>query len=194
MKKIIISIISFAVVTSLLAVAVFAFTSLGQVEADDNSTLKPSTYEILSQIAETEDNTFTVSKYNQREIFSDLSSENLDQIFQALEIVISKNDVLEFSNELFFVQLFAGARAEYEETNLYVMGEDGRPDEVYGGGKVTVSTNQDPTTLKYAMLAKIYLENFPDAAMFGISTYDARCVNWQEPNQDIVLFHTEFLR
>ena len=151
-------------------------------------TEKKSTFDIISELAETEDKTFTVSKYNQREIFSDVSAENLDQIFQALEIVISKNESLEFSNDLFFVQLFVRAGVEYEVTPLYVIGDDGYPDEVYGGGKVTVSTDQDPTVLKYAMLARIYLENFPDAAMFAISTRDAACLNWTTPDQNIILF------
>jgi hypothetical protein len=150
MKKLIISIISVAVVASLLAVAVFAFTSIGSVDADDNATLKRSTYEILSEIAETEDNTFTVSKYNQREIFSDFSPENLDQIFQAFDIVISKNDVLSFEDSYFFRYALA-ANSGMTHDDYYVE-----------NGKMIVSTKINPTNLKYAMLATVYLENFSD--------------------------------
>ena len=58
---------------------------------------------------------------------------------------------------------------------------------IEGTGSLTVSADADSTVLKYAMLAKILLENFPDAVNYGAPNEKILSYNINL-GQDIVIF------
>lgn len=147
MKKLIIPIISVVVLLSILAVAIFALNSKENAEAK-----KPSAFETLSKVAVSENGMYSVSKLNQREIFSDFSSENISHIMAAFDVVISKNDVIELAKEPLICCLFNDNEISYQ----------------VDGDKILVNTDVDANLLKYAMYASVYIVNFPET-VFRIS-------------------------
>lgn len=141
MKKLIVSIVSVIVIISVLAGAVFALTMQEDAKAE-----KLDTIETLSKIATSANGNYSVKKLNQKEIFQDLSAENISDIMTAFDVIIRKNDFIELSSEFFVRILFESNDIFYKVTD----------------DKITVSTDVDNNVLKYAMFASVFIENFPE--------------------------------
>jgi len=107
-------------------------------------TVEKSTYDTICELAETKDGVFSVSKLDQKEIFFDLSQENLNEIFSAFDIILEKNDKVELDGGSFVKDVLRNT--EYIEKNE----------------KIIVSTDADSNKLKYAMFASAFIQNFPD--------------------------------
>lgn len=107
-------------------------------------TMEKSAYDTICELAETKDGVFSVSKLDQKEIFFDLSQENLNEIFSAFDIILEKNDKVELDGGSFVKDVLR--KTEYIEKD----------------GKIIVSTDADSNKLKYAMFASVFIQNFPD--------------------------------
>ena len=55
-------------------------------------TMEKSAYDTICDLADTRDGVFSVSKLDQKEIFFDLSQENLNDIFSAFDVILEEND------------------------------------------------------------------------------------------------------
>lgn len=171
MKKIIISIISVAV---LLSVALVAFFVFGMQEENLEPPKQPTTYEILSKAISSEEGDFPISKLRQKDIFSDLSYDNLKQVFEAFELIIEKNETIVFKDTIFMRFLFERNGVKHtlsdESVNLrtiYTYEENGIERVLNYDGTITVSTEENAECLKYAMLVEVYTELFPDNWTYG---------------------------
>ena len=112
-------------------------------------TVEKSTYDTICELAETKDGVFSVSKLDQKEIFSDISQENLEQIFDAFDVIIDENDIIVLSNEI-RPYFFLVDKCAFEYTD---------------DGKCVINTSDiagDRNQIKLAMLLSVYFENFPD--------------------------------
>ena len=107
-----------------------------------------STYYTISELAETKDGVFKLDVLDQKEIFSDISQDNMEQIFEAFDVIIDENDVIVLSNEV--GSYFNGDKRAFDYTD---------------DGKCIINTSDiagDRTQIKLAMLLSVYFENFPD--------------------------------
>lgn len=185
MKKLTVIIISAIVMLSVSAVAIFALTSgennapIENAVAQENIEVsKPSAFETLSSVITSENDTFAVARFNQKEIFADLSRDNLREIFAAFDIVIEKNETIEIKDTLYHRTLFDNEGVEYTLTDdieleyIYYWEENGEEIVLNHDGKMILSTDQDTDVLKYAMLASVYMELFPDNWTYGYTQED----------------------
>ena len=192
MKKLIIPIISAIVLLSILAIAIFALNSQKNAEI-----VKPSTFETLSSVITAEDGAYSIAKFNQKEIFADLSRDNLRQIFAAFDVVLAKNDTIEIKDTMYHRSLFYKNGIKYTLNNdidleyMYVI--DGEEDRVLNhDGKMTIDTNQDSDCLKYAMLSSVYMELFPDNWTYGETAEQIALSNVWSPMVIVIPDYKEY--
>ena len=130
-----------------------------------------STFEILSSVITSEDEAFSLERFNQKEIFADLSRDNLRQIFAAFDVVLAKNDTIEIKDTIYHRELFDNNEIEYtltDDINLWRLYGIGEEEKVLNhDGKMIINTDQDHDLLKYAMLSSVYMELFPDNWTYG---------------------------
>ena len=178
MKKLIIPIISSVFLLSLLAIAIFALNSQENAEI-----VKPSTFETLSSVITAEDGAYSIAKFNQKEIFADLSRDNLKQIFEAFDVVLVKNDAIEIKDTMYHRAYFDHEEIEYTLTNdvslrwIYMYAENGEEIVLNHDGSMIISTDQDHEILKYAMLTSVYMELFPDNWTYGYTQEQIKYMN-----------------
>ena len=150
MKKIVIPIVLIVIALIASSIAIFAFTL-----QEDAIVEKLDTVETLSKVATSENGNFSIVKLNQKEIFYDLSAENLANIMTAFDVIIDKNEVIELTDEYFVHYLLYNNDIEHD----------------YPADVITVSTDIDKDILKYAMFTSVFLENFPETVF---RFYDSR--------------------
>ena len=164
MKKIIISIVSNVIVASLLAVTVFAFTSLSNKGEEDTSELD----QLLAN-TKGENGHFSVSSLNYQKLFSDFSPENLNAIMDVFDKIIDENETVEIACTLTTFRYFRNNGIEMPK-------ELAKLDPIYGiynehdvknSEIATVSTDMDRNALKYAMLISVYALHFPENVCYG---------------------------
>ena len=190
MKKFTIILISAIVLLSVSAAAIFAMTFAESSPQDEKApsqeniqAVKPATFETLSSLISTEKDGFVLSTFNQKEIFADLSRDNLREIFAAFDIVLEKNETIELKDTLYHRSLFDNEEIKYTLTNdvnlfhIYVGEENGVEKVLNHDGRMTVSTDQNPDVLKYAMLTSVYMELFPDNWTYGYTQDDVGYLN-----------------
>ena len=98
----------------LTTVTVWAFTQ---------QTQEKSTFETICELAETKDGVFSISKLNQKEIFSDLSRDNLREVSAAFDVILEKNDTIEIKDTMYHRYLFHKEGIEYtltDDINLFL--------------------------------------------------------------------------
>lgn len=109
-------------------------------------TVEKSTYDTICELAETKDGVFSTEKLDQKEIFFDLSQENLNEIFSAFDVILANNDTLVLYEDDFIKIMLNNYDIEYTVENR----------------KIITVTDADANALKYVMLASAYFENFQD--------------------------------
>lgn len=183
MKKIIISIISVAV---LLSVALVAFFVFGMQEENLEPPKQPTTYEILSEAISSEEGDFPISKLRQKDIFSDMSYDNLKQIFEAFDLIVEKNETIVLKDSMFLRMLFDYNKIEYnlsdesvDLVHIYRYEENGMERALNYDGTITVSTDEDAEYLKYAMFVSVYMELFPDNWTYGYTPEEVGGLSWR---------------
>lgn len=190
MKKLSLIIISAIVLLSVSAVAIFALTSAEnsapteKAENQENlEAVKPATFETLSSVITSENTGFALSTFNQKEIFADLSRDNLREIFAAFDIVLEKNETIELKDTMYHRFLFDNEGIAYTLTDdidlmyIYCCEENGEETVLNHDGKMILSTDQDSDVLKYAMLSSVYMELFPDNWTYGRTQEDILVLN-----------------
>lgn len=115
-------------------------------EPTDENTAKLSTYEQIVAVAEPVGEHYNLERLNQKEIFSDLSEENLKEIMAGFDVIIDNNQTILLPRSPFVTQLFSRESVEYN----------------YGPEIIFVDTDIQREVLKYAMLASVYIQNFPE--------------------------------
>lgn len=113
--------------------------------ADDN-TKELSTYEKIVAVAEPAGEHYSLERLDQKEIFSDFSPENLEQIMAGFDIIIDNNQTILLPRSPFVTQFFSREKIEYN----------------YGPEIIFVDTDIQREVLKYAMFASVYIQNFPE--------------------------------
>ena len=141
MKKLVIPIVLIIAVLLTSSVLVYALTL-----QEDATVENLNTIETLTQDATSKDGIYSITKLNQKEIFSDFSTDNLANIMAAFDIIIAKNESIELSDEYFIYYLLYKNGIELD----------------YPIDTITVSTDIDKNLLKYAMFTSVFLENFPE--------------------------------
>lgn len=143
----------------LTTVTVWAFTQ----------TMEKSAYDTICDLADTRDGVFSVSKLDQKEIFFDLSQENLNDIFSAFDVILEKNDKVELDSCSFVKDVLRNT--EYTEKD----------------GKIIVNTDMDSNKLKYAMFASVFIQNFPDNTRPMYTEEEKRLMNRIIIGNDIII-------
>lgn len=144
---------------------------------------KIPTYKTLSSVISSENDTFDLSFFTQKEIFADLSRDNLREIFAAFDIVLEKNETIELKDTMYHRFLFDNEGIEYTLTNdvdlmyIYIGSKNGEETVLNHDGKIILSTDQDSDVLKYAMLTSVYMELFPDNWTYGYTQEDIWVMN-----------------
>jgi len=158
-----------------------------------------STFETLSSVITSEDGAYSLSKFNQKEIFADLSRDNLREIFAAFDIVLEKNESIELKDTMYHRALFDEEKIEYTLTDdinleyIYLCVENGEEIVLNHNGRMTVYTNQNPDVLKYAMLSSVYMELFPDNWTYGFTQEDVHALNTEWwPSVTVIPDHEEY--
>ena len=123
MKKLTIILLSAIVLFSISAITIFALTSDEDVPSiDDTPTIenvqivKPSAFETLSSVI-TDDGTFALAKFNQKEIFADISRDNMRDIYNTFDVVLEKNDIIEIKDTMYHRYLLNCEKIKYTLTN-----------------------------------------------------------------------------
>ena len=147
-------------------------TMVGTVWALTLQTPK-STYDTISDLAETKDGVFKLDVLDQKEIFTDFSVSNLKNIMTAFDVIVEKNDVVEFPIELFLIELFNENQIPYQKVD----------------SQLIVKTDVDSSILKYAMYVSVYFVNFPDSVYRFSDPRDNR--NADMGNNIIIFFDYE---
>jgi len=138
-------------------------------------TMEKSAYDTICDLADTGDGVFSVSKLDQKEIFFDLSQENLNEIFSAFDIILEKNETVELYYDEFVKLTLEKYKADYTLNN----------------GKIIVKTDVNTNALKYVMFASVYLENFPEYVAYVQNEEERMYTNFAAVYDFVVSFDYE---
>jgi hypothetical protein len=166
MKKSIVLISLIVVLLSSLVIGVCAL-----VLQEENVAQEPaSAFEAICAVAKSENGSFSVSVLDQRDIFTDLSDENLKQIFEAFDVILAENETLELVNVRFIRDVVLGMNYTNED------------------GRIIVSTDEDSNRLKYALFVAVYIENFPEFTAPVFSEEDHMLMNRITTDEILISF------
>jgi hypothetical protein len=140
----------------------------------DENTEELSNYEKIVAVAEPVGEHYTLERLDQKEIFSDFSEENLKEIMKAFDVIIDNNKTILLPRSAFVTQLFSCESVEYN----------------YGPEIIFVDTDIQREVLKYAMLASVYIQNFPENTFPRVPNEMRRYLN-SIPPFDIIVSFTE---
>lgn len=181
MKKLTIILISAIILLSISAITIFALTSDADVPSiDDTPTIenvqivKPSAFETLSSVI-TDNGTFALAKFNQKEIFADISRDNMRDIYNTFDVVLEKNDIIEIKDTMYHRYLLNCEKIKFTLTNdvdleyIYCYQENGEEIALSHEGKIIIPTDQSHDVLKYVMFTSVYMELFPDNWTYGFT-------------------------
>ena len=164
MKRLIFTLVLTIILISILAITLFATSNQ---EGENTSLL--STYDAIVAVADSQDGIYTFENLDQKEIFSDLSEENLIQIFDAFDIILANNEALELYEDDFIRIILNSYKIDYTVEN----------------GKIITSTAGDANALKYVMFVTVYLENFEDNLCYVQAPEKRRFMNLKD--YDIII-------
>lgn len=138
-------------------------------------TVEKSTYDTICKLAETKDGVFSTEKLDQKEIFFDLSQENLNEIFSAFDVILAENETVELYYDEFVKLTLEKYKADYTLNN----------------GKIIVKTDVNTNALKYVMFASVYLENFPEYIAYVQNEEERMYTNFAAVYDFVVSFDYE---
>ena len=138
-------------------------------------TMEKSAYDTICDLADTRDGVFSVSKLDQKEIFFDLSQENLNEIFSAFDVILEENDTVELYYDEFVKLTLEKYEADYTLNNR----------------KIIVKNDVNTNVLKYVMFASVYLENFPEYVAYVQNEEDRMYTNFAAVYDFVVSFDYE---
>ena len=141
----------------------------------DENTEELSTYEKIVAVAEPTGEHYSLERLDQKEIFSDFSPENLEQIMAGFDVIIDNNQTILLPRTPFVTQLFSRESVEYN----------------YGPEIIFVDTDIQREVLKYAMLASVYIQNFPENTFPRVPIAVRMSMNSIPPFDIIVSFAEE---
>ena len=141
----------------------------------DENTEELSTYEKIVAVAEPTGEHYSLERLNQKEIFSDFSPENLEQIMAGFDVIIDNNQTILLPRSVFVTQLFSRERIEYN----------------YGPEIIFVDTDIQREVLKYAMFASVYIQNFPENTFPSVPIAVRMSMSYDPPFDIIVSFAEE---
>ena len=138
-------------------------------------TVEKSTYDTICELAETKDGVFSTEKLDQKEIFFDLSQENLNEIFSAFDVILEENETVELYYDEFVKLTLEKYEADYTLNNR----------------KIIVKTDVNTNVLKYVMFASVYLENFPEYVAYVQNEEERMYTNFAAVYDFVVSFDYE---